>query len=169
MALETCLPFQFSGGVYMGSLSQMMGTMDMMMEDVLMCLFCNLAGMAIYFPMLLHMKFRFTNKTLLTAAATGILICNLAVPHITFKPLLWLVCFISGIFKIQGTFECMSNIQLWITPKRDFTVFFPVLHIIILGCIELSDLLTVYLTYYFSWEAMHRFVETLFAVEVIFL
>lgn len=79
------------------------------------------------------------------------------------------MCFISGIFKIQGTFECMSNIQLWITPKRDFTVFFPVLHIIILGCIELSDLLTVYLTYYFSWEAMHRFVETLFAVEVIFL
>lgn len=161
--------FQFSGGVYMGSLSQMMGTMDMMMEDVLMCLFCNLAGMAIYFPMLLHMKFRFTNKTLLTAAATGILICNLAVPHITFKPLLWLVCFISGICKIQGTFECMSNIQLWMTPKRDFTVFFPILNIVILGSMQLSDLLCVHFIHHYHWTYMHWFVCGIMLLDLLFI
>ena len=82
------------------------------------------------------MKFCFTNKTLLIAASAGALVCNLLAPYITFLPLLWVVCFIEGICKIQGTFECMSNIQLWMTPKRDFTVFFPLLHIVILGSMQ---------------------------------
>lgn len=71
----------------------------------------------------------------------------------------WAVCFIEGICKIQGTFECMSNIQLWMSPTRDFTVFFPILHIIILGSMQLSDLLATYLMYYYHWEYMHLFVS----------
>ena len=83
--------FQFSGGLYLGTLNQMMGETTLMREDLLMCLYANLAGMAIYFPLLFRMKFRFTNKTLLCGAATGVLLCNLVAPHITFLPLLWLV------------------------------------------------------------------------------
>ena len=123
--LFIAITFQLSGGVYLGALNQMIGGMALMREDILMCMYANLAGMAIYFPLLFRMKFRFTNKTLLTSAALGVLVCNLIAPHITFLPLLWLICFIEGMCKIQGTFECMSNIQLWMTPKRDFTVFFP--------------------------------------------
>ena len=123
--LFIAVTFQLSGGVYLGALNQMIGSMALMREDILMCMYANLAGMAIYFPLLFRMKFRFTNKTLLTSAALGVLLCNLIAPHITFLPLLWLICFIEGMCKIQGTFECMSNIQLWMTPKRDFTVFFP--------------------------------------------
>ena len=100
-----------------------MGETTLIREDFLMCLYANLAGMAMYSPLLFRMKFRFTNKTLLCTAATGVLFCNLLAPHIMFLPLLWLVCFIEGMCKIQGTFECMSNIQLWMSPTRDFTVF----------------------------------------------
>lgn len=83
--------FQFSGGLYLGTLNQMMGETTLMREDFLMCLYANLAGMAIYFPLLFRVKFRFTNKTLLCGAATGVLLCNLIAPHITFLPLLWLI------------------------------------------------------------------------------
>ncbi len=107
----------------------MMGETSLMREDLLMCLYANLSGMAVYFPLLFRMKFRFTNRTLLCAAAAGVLVCNLLAPHITFLPLLWLVCFVEGMCKIQGTFECMSNIQLWMTPERDFTVFFQALSV----------------------------------------
>ena len=141
--------FQLSGGIYLGALNQMVGGMSLMREDLMMCLYANLAGMAIYFPLLFRMKFRFTNKTLLTAAALGALVCNLVAPYITFLPLLWAVCFIEGICKIQGTFEAMSNIQLWMTPKRDFTVFFPLLHIVILGSMQLSDLMTTWLLHHY--------------------
>ena len=163
------LTFQFSGGLYMGTMSQMMGETALMREDLLMCLYANLAGMAIYFPLLFRTKFRFTNKTLLCAAATGVLLCNLAAPHITFLPLLWLVCFVEGMCKIQGTFECMSNIQLWMSPTRDFTVFFPVLHIIILGSMQLSDLLATWLAYHYHWDFMQLFVCGLMVVDLLVL
>ena len=107
--LFIAITFQLSGGVYLGALNQMIGGMALMREDILMCMYANLAGMAIYFPLLFRMKFRFTNKTLLTSAALGVLVCNLIAPHITFLPLLWLICFIEGVCKIQGTFGCMSQ------------------------------------------------------------
>ncbi len=159
--------FQLSGGLYLGMLNEMMGETTLMREDLMMCLYANLAGMAIYFPVLFRMKFRFTNKTLLTASALGVFVCNVAAPHITFLPLLWAVCFVEGICKIQGTFECMSNIQLWMTPKRDFTVFFPMLHIIILGCMQVSDLIATYLMYYYHWTYMHWFVAGLMLVDLL--
>ena len=134
-----------------------------------MCLYANLAGMAIYFPILFRMKFRFTNKTLLSSAALGVIACNLLAPHITFLPLLWAVCFVEGMCKIQGTFECMSNIQLWITPKRDFTVFFPVLHIIILGSMQVSDLLTVHIAHHLHWSLMHTLITGLMIVDLLII
>lgn len=161
--------FQLSGGLYLGALNQMTGSTSLIREDLLMCLYSNLAGMAIYFPLLFRMKFRFTNKTLLTVSALGVLLCNLLVPHIRFLPLLWAVCFIEGMCKIQGTFECMSNIQLWMTPKRDFTVFFPVLHIVILGSMQLSDLMMTYLMYYYHWTCMHLVIASLMAVNLLVL
>lgn len=72
--------FQLSGGIYLGALNEMIGGMALMREDLMMCLYANLAGMAIYFPILFRMKFRFTNRTLLTAAAAGALVCNLVAP-----------------------------------------------------------------------------------------
>ena len=161
--------FQLSGGLYLGTLNEMMGETTLMREDLLMCLYANLAGMAIYFPLLFRMKFRFTNKTLLAAAATGVLACNLAVPHISSLPLLWAVCFVEGICKIQGTFECMSNIQLWMTPKRDFTVFFPMLHIIILGSMQVSDLAATHLMYYYHWSYMHWFIAGVMMLDLLFV
>lgn len=42
--------FQLSGGLYLGSLNQMIGSTSLMREDLQMCLYANLSGMAIYFP-----------------------------------------------------------------------------------------------------------------------
>lgn len=163
------ITFQCSGGLYLGTLNQMMGETTWMREDLLMCLYANLAGMAIYFPLLFRMKFRFTNKTLLLRSAVGVLVCNLVAPGISSLPLLWTVCFIEGMCKIQGTFECMSNIQLWISPTRDFTAFFPILHIIILGSMQLSDLIATYLMYYYHWNYMFWFVCGLMLVDLLLL
>ncbi len=111
------LSFQISGARYLGALNEIIGSTAEMREDVLMCLYCNLAGMAVWFPMLFRMKFRFTNKTLLTGASIGVIVTNLLIGYVTWLPLLWLLCFLEGIAKIQGTFECMSNIQLWMYSK----------------------------------------------------
>lgn len=148
---------QFSSGMYLGALDAIRGTTNFMIEDLLMLLYAGLAGMAIYFPMLFRMKFRFTNQQLLCGAAIVIGICNFITMYCQSMPVLLVVCFIAGMAKIQGTFECMSNIQLWITPRRDFAVFFPVLHIVILTAIEGSGFLAAWFAHHFTWQMMHLF------------
>ncbi len=160
--------FQFSSGFYLGALNDIRGAGDFMIEDVLMCLYSNLAGMAVFFPLLFRMKFRFSNRDLLCTAAIVVAACNILVLHTTHMPSLWVICFISGMAKLQGTFEHISNIQQWITPKRDFGVFFPVLHIVLLTSIECSGFLAAWFGYHFSWEMMHVFtVATMSAVVIV--
>ena len=147
--------FQLSGARYLGPLNEIIGDGGYMREDILMCMYCNLAGMAMWFPMLFRMKFRFSNKTLLTASSITVIVTNILTAHITFLPLLWLLCVIEGIAKIQGTFECMSNIQLWMTPKRDMKVFFPILHTVILSAICFQDILSSFFGHIGDWVLMH--------------
>jgi len=153
----TVLCVQFTSGMYLGALDSIRGTTNFMIEDLLMLLYAGLAGMAIYFPMLFRMKFRFTNQQLLCGAAITIAVCNLITMHCQSMPVLLVVCFVAGMAKIQGTFECMSNIQLWITPRRDFAVFFPVLHIVLLTAIEGSGFLAAWFAHHFTWQTMHIF------------
>ena len=161
--------FQLSGGRYLGALNEMIGYDGNMREDILMCLYANLAGMALWFSMLFRMKFRFTNKTLLTVSSITVIVANWLSMYLTQLPLLWFVCFIEGIAKIQGTFECMSNIQLWMTPKRDFKVFFPLLHIIILSAICATDMLSSWFGAMGCWQMMHWMVIGLHLIVLLIL
>ena len=153
--------FQFSGGVYLGAMNYMIGEHSWMREDVTFLLYCNLAGMAIWFPVLFRMKFHFTNKFLLMTSAAVVLVCNLLTMMCLPLPLMWVICIIAGCAKIQGTFECMSNIQLWMTPKRDFGVFFPLLHLILLTAIEGSGWLAASFAFHMHWRMMHWFIISL--------
>lgn len=146
--------FQMSGGVYIGSLNSMIGSTSLMREDLLMCLYSGLCGMAFTFPVLFRTKFRFTNRTLLLLSAAGIAVCDIAAMYVRCLPLLWAICFVAGCLKIQGTFECMSNIQLWMTPRRDFRVFFPLLHLWIMVSIPASDFLAACFCQYQTWRSV---------------
>jgi len=99
----TALCFQFSGGIYLGALDEIRGTTNFMIEDVMFLLYATLAGMAMWFPMLFRMKFRFTNQQLLCTSAIVMGICNVITMHSQSMPVLVVACFIAGIAKIQGT------------------------------------------------------------------
>ena len=159
--------FQLSNGMYLGAMNNIVGEWGIMREDVQMCLYATLIGMALYFPVLFRMKFRFSNKLLLMTAATVIVVCNLLATFRMPLPLLWVLCVVCGMAKIQGTFECMSNIQLWMTPKRDFGVFFPILHIILLSSIEVAGYLAAWFAYDMHWTYMHWLVIALMLVVLL--
>ena len=148
--------FQLSGGIYGGAMSHVMGEYSLMREDVLMVIMCNVVGVAMPFPFLFKMKFRFTNRSLLLNAALVIAVCNVLIVWTESFPVMCVLSYIAGFFKLCGTFECMSNIQLWMTPKRDFTVFFPLLYCIVLGNIALSPWITEHLIYlYQDWRIIN--------------
>jgi len=159
--------FQLTGGVYLAALSPMMGTTALLREDLQMVQYFSLVGVSMPFPLLFRLKFRFTNKQLLLTAATVELLCNLVATVTTQLPMLCLVAYLSGFFKLCGTFECMSNIQLWMTPKRDFTIFFPLLYCIVLGDQQLSSWLVPNVNYAQSWHAMHFLVMGLLLTIII--
>jgi DHA2 family multidrug resistance protein len=148
--------FQLSGVFYLGAASHIAGSTSLMREDVMMVGFCNVVGVNMPFPLLFRFKFRFTNRQLLLNAATIVLLCDIGALFTTSMPVLCVLAYLGGFFKLCGTFECMGNVQLWMTPKRDFRVFFPLLYIIVVGDISLSGWMAQVLTYYCgSWQAMN--------------
>lgn len=153
--------FQFSNGMYLGAMNNVLGEWSVMREDVQMCLYATLIGMAIYFPLLFRMKFRFSNKVLLMTSAAVIALCQVLCTLPLPLPAIWGLCIVCGMAKIQGTFECMSSIQLWMTSKRDFAVFFPLLHIILLTSIEVTAYMAAWFAYDMHWTYMHWFVLAL--------
>ncbi len=148
--------FQLTGGVYLGNVSHMMGEWSLMREDVMFIGLCNVVGVNMPFPFLFKFKFRFANKHLLMNATIVMIICNIVCMKSHCVPVLCLFSFLEGFFKLCGTFECAGNIQLWMTPKRDFSVFFPLLYIAVVGDISLQSWAAVNVAYaYDSWQMMH--------------
>ncbi len=147
--------YQLAGGVYVASLTQIIGDTHLQSEDVTMASYCTLAGLTMVFPMLFRLKFRFFTRQLFFLTAGGLIICNSLVLNAPPSPIVWVVCFIAGALKMVGMFGVMSSVQLVITPTRNFAVFFPVVYILVCGCMQLSGLATAYLSYIGNWRLMN--------------
>ena len=151
--------FQLTGCIYLGAASHIVGSTGTMTYDIMFIGFCNVIGVNMPFPLLFRFKFRFTNRQLLINAALVIAICNFLAMHTTSVPVLAALSFLAGFFKLCGTFECASNIQLWMAPGRDFHIFFPLLYSIVVGDIYLQGWMTGVLTYFFQdWHMMNWFI-----------
>lgn len=148
--------YMFSGGVYMSAVAEMTGTWAWINEDVMMAGYASRTGLTMAFPLLFRILFCFPTRELLLFSAGLFIVCDYICMVCDFLPLVVLLSFASGFFKIVGTFVCWSNIQLKITPKRDFAVFFPFLFTFVLGSVQLVNIATGYSIYAFDWQAMHR-------------
>lgn len=142
--------FQLTGCYYLGAAGQITGTTGLMQTDVMFIGLCNVIGVNMPFPLLFRFKFRFTNHQLLINAALVIAACNFLAMYTTSVPLLAVLSFLAGFFKLCGTFECASNIQLWMAPGRDFQIFFPILYIFVVGDIYLQGWVASVVSY--TWQ-----------------
>lgn len=130
--LACAVVFQLVNTTYLGSMQQMMGATQLMQEDIMFIFICGEVGVAMPFPFLFRMKFRFTNRQLELFSISGMLVCMLLTQvlfdcsdvHQT-MPLLCLLSFACGFMKLMATFEVMSNIQLWMTRSATSASSFP--------------------------------------------
>ena len=135
--------FQLSGGVYLAALSEMVGSLALKQEDILMAGYSSLVGMALTFTIMFRLKFRFSSKIGLIICSAALILCNMICMHTRSIPLMIIVCFFSGIFRMWGTFECNSTVQLWITPKRELSVFFCYVYLLVQGTMQIGGLVTI--------------------------
>ncbi|NDV94268.1 MFS transporter [Dysgonomonas sp. 521] len=166
------LVFQFSNSIYLTNLNEVIGGKALTSEDVKLISAASFIGMTMIFPILFRIKFRFMSRTILLSAAAVIIVGNIISMYSNNVFILLVISFIVGAFKMIGTFECLSSIQLVITPKRDFTVFFSVVYLIVLGSIQISGLLTAEISYLFNWQYMHILIvglQLIFMILIYFL
>lgn len=150
--------FQFSGGVYLANVSQMVGSKVLLEEDIRMAAYVSFIGLTITFPLLFRIKFRFKLRDIILGVAAGIALCNVVTMYSDNVFLLMVASFIAGSLRLVGTFASMSSIQGKLAPTHDQTVFFCVLFAIILTAIQLSGVLAVWLDYLYDWRYMHVFI-----------
>ena len=160
--------FQLSGGIYFASMQQMMGATSLMREDIQLVAMFGVVGVNMPFPFLFRYKLRFTNRQLLINAALVIAACNILCLYVRWLPALCAISYVAGFFKLCGTFECFSNIRLWLSPKQDFGIFLPSLYIFILAAMPGSNWLAQQLTIMSgSWQTMHWLMVALMLTVVL--
>ncbi len=147
--------FQFSGGIYLSSAAEMVGDLALLREDIMMTGAASMVGMSLIFPALFRFKFRFSARRMFMVICPVIILCNYITMTSESRLVLLITSFIAGTFRMWGTFECFSNLQLTLTPTRDFEIFFPFIYCVILSSIQLSGVLTAYISWWFEWRYMH--------------
>ncbi len=69
--------FQFSGGVYLATMNEMVGETALMHEDILMAGYASLAGMTLVYTFMLRLKMRFMSKFSLIFTSFGLILANM--------------------------------------------------------------------------------------------
>ena len=164
LSMFFALVFQFNGGVFLPTSVQMSSALGCLKEDVMMAGYASFIGMTLIFPILFRLKFRFTTRRIFLTVCPVLICCNLITMHTGNIFVLVVTCFVSGFFRMWGTFECFSNIRLSVTPSGNFSVFYPVIYIIVLESIQLSGLVATHISDWANWQYMHWLVIGLLAV-----
>ena len=166
--LLTAFFFQLTGGIYFSNMQHMVGATGLLREDIQLVAMFGVVGVNMPFPFLFRYKLRFTNQQLLINAALVIAACNILCLYVTWLPALCVISYIAGFFKLCGTFECFSNIRLWLSPKQDFGIFLPSMYIFILGAMPGSNWIAQQLTQAFdSWQGVHWLMTALMLIVVL--
>ncbi len=147
--------FQFSNGFYFTTMAQVVGERNMTMNDTHMFGQTVLIGLTCYFPLAFRLKFRFTNRMSLTVAAATLAVINAVFPLVHSYPVMLVLCYLGGFFRLYGTFECFSNILPKLTPTYNYAVFLSFVFFVVLACIQVFDWAAVQVIYYYDWRHVH--------------
>lgn len=144
--------YQCSNPLYMNIASQVVSDTALREVDVLMCGFACILGITVTFPVLFRLKFRFTTRQILLICSSAIIALGLVAEHVRLLPVLVTVCFVFGVFKVWGTFECMSSMMRILTPNMHLAPFLTVVFLAVFGGVEMGGLASTAISHYYTWH-----------------
>ncbi|MBQ9147613.1 MAG: hypothetical protein IJX68_07865 [Rikenellaceae bacterium] len=151
------LVFNCTGGVYLAAASDMVGSTQLLQEDIMMAGYASLVGMALFFAIMFRLKWAVMPKTTLSSCILVLLAANLICMHTSSVPVLVGVSLVVGFFRMWAIYECNSTIQLWITPKRDMSIWFCYIYLIVNSTIQLTGIAALSFSVWASWHYMYWF------------
>lgn len=167
--LITAIIYQFPNTIYMTNLNEVVGAKALTVEDVRFVSISVLVGMMVAFPILFRLKFRFTTRTILLGTSVVIILGNVICMYSSNMLILIAVSLVLGFSRMLGNFECLSNIRMIITPKRDMARYYLVIYSIIILCIQFSSILSANVSDTFDWRYMYVFVVAVQLVVMVIL
>lgn len=150
--------FNCTGGVYLAAVSDMVGSTQLLQEDIMMAGYASLVGMALFFAIMFRLKWAVRPKTALGCCIFVLITSNLICMHTGSVPVLVGVSLVSGFFRMWAIYECNSTIQLWITPKRDMSIWFCYIYLMVNGTIQLTGIAALSFSAWASWHYMYWFI-----------
>lgn len=152
------LVFNCTGGVYLAAVSDMVGSTQLLQEDIMMAGYASLVGMALFFAIMFRLKWAVRPKTTLGSCILVLLAANVICMHTASVPVLVGVSLVAGFFRMWAIYECNSTIQLWITPKRDMSIWFCYIYLIVNSTIQLTGIAALSFSVWASWHYMYWFI-----------
>ncbi len=149
--------FNCTGGVYLAAVSEMVGSTQLLQEDIMMAGYSSLVGMALFFAIMFRLKWAVRPKTTLTSCIPVLIAANFICMNTGSVPVLVATSLIAGFFRMWAIYECNSTIQLWITPKRDMSIWFCYIYLMVNGTIQLTGIAALSFSVWASWQYMHWF------------
>ncbi len=150
--------FNCTGGVYLAAVSDMVGSTQLLQEDIMMAGYASLVGMALYFAIMFRTKWAVRPKTALGSCIVVLIAANLICMHTGSVPILVGVSLVAGFFRMWAIYECNSTIQLWITPKRDMAIWFCYIYLMVNSTIQLTGIAALSFSVWASWHYMYWFI-----------
>lgn len=150
--------FNCTGGVYLAAVSDMVGSTQLLQEDIMMAGYASLVGMALFFAIMFRLKWAVRPKTALGSCISVLIVANLICMHTDSVPVLVGICLVSGFFRMWAIYECNSTIQLWITPKRDMSIWFCYIYLMVNGTIQITGIAALSFSVWASWHYMYWFI-----------
>lgn len=150
--------FNCTGGVYLAAVSDMVGSTQLLQEDIMMAGYASLVGMALFFAIMFRLKWAVRPKTTLGCCIWVLVAANLICMHTGSVPVLVGVSLVAGFFRMWAIYECNSTIQLWITPKRDMSIWFCYIYLMVNGTIQLTGIAALSFSVWASWHYMYWFI-----------
>lgn len=158
MLILFIIVFNCTGGVYLAAVSEMVGSTQLLQEDIMMAGYASLVGMALFFAIMFRLKWAVRPKTTLGICIPALIAANLICMNTGSVPVLVGVCLVSGFFRMWAIYECNSTIQLWITPKRDMSIWFCYIYLMVNGTIQLTGIAALSFSVWASWHYMYWFI-----------
>ena len=161
--------FNCTGGVYLPVVNEMAGSTQLLQEDIMMAGHSSLTGMALFFAIMFRLKWAVRPKTTLTTCIPVLIVANLICMNTCNVPLLVATNLVAGFFRMWAIYECNSTIQLWITPRRDMSVWFCYIYLMVNSTIQFTGITSLCLSVWSSWHYMHWLVIALLVLVYLFV
>ncbi|MBC8053442.1 MAG: MFS transporter [Sphingobacteriaceae bacterium] len=152
------IPLLTINGIYTANISDMVGSIGIMTEDLLMANYAATIGMTVVFPLLLRTKQYFKSKHILLVTFISLAVLSYVCASTDHPSILIAANFLLGGMKMFGLIEVILPIMFILSPGGDRARFYAVFYTLSIALSMVSGFYSAQLAYNYNWQNVYQLV-----------